>query len=233
MPVQNIALHNLPLNVWRELEPHLRERQFLAGTVLFRPGEKVRHVLFMVSGVVSLVTPLATGDIIEFAMIGRDGVVGGMAALGNTDALYQAVVQVDGNGFALETDVARRLVRDHEQVRSLLARHEQFLLAQAQQSSACNASHNLDQRLSRWLLRVRDVTGSDTFRLTQEFMSEMLGVRRTSLTVVAGKFQQAGWLSYVRGQIKLERPDALENRACECYEAVNSHYEVQFGADQR
>jgi len=232
MPVfQNLILRNLPLEVFRQIEPDLHEQPFPAGKVLFMPGDKVRHLFFMTSGAVSLVTPLAAGDTIEFAIVGRDGLVGGMGALGSQDAPYQAIAEVDGRGYSLEAGAARRLAQDHEAFRSLIVRHEQFLLAQAQQSSACNAVHNLDQRLARWLLRVRDVTGSDTLRLTQDLMSEMLGVRRTSVSLVAGKFQQAGWISYVRGQVRLERPDALERCACECYRAVTNHYEILLGAE--
>lgn len=154
-----------------------------------------------------------------------------MAALGSPDAFYQAIVQVDGAGYSLEVEAARRLVHDSEAFRTLIARNEQFILTQSQQSSACNALHNLEQRLARWLLRVRDATGSDTFKLTQDFMSEMLGVRRTSVSVVAGKFQQAGWISYVRGHVRLERPDALEHCACECYSAVRSQHRMLLGAE--
>ena len=232
MPVlQNLGLRNLPPDVLRKLEPLLHEHEFPAGKTLFMPGDEVRHLFFMISGAVSLVTPLTAGETIEFAIVGRDSLVGGMAALGSADAIYQAIVQVDGKGYSLDVDAARRLVQDNQAFRTLIVRHEQFLLAQSQQSAACNAVHNLEQRLSRWLLRVRDVTGSDTFRLTQDFMSEMLGVRRTSISLVAGKFQQSGWISYVRGQVRLDRPDALEHCTCECHGAVRNHYDALIGAD--
>ena len=229
--LQNLALRSLPPDVFRKLAPLLHEQEFPAGKILFMPGDSIRHLYFLISGAVSLVTPLAAGETIEFAIVGRDGLIGGTAAIGSADACYQAIVQVDGHGYAVEVEAARRLVQDSESFRALIIRHEQFVLAQAQQSSACNALHNLDQRLARWLLRVRDVTGGDTFKLTQDFMSEMLGVRRTSVSVVAGKFQQAGWISYVRGHVRLEQPDALERCACECYGAVRSHHEMLLGAE--
>jgi CRP-like cAMP-binding protein len=232
MPVlQNLGLRNLPADILQKLGLALHEHEFPAGKILFMPGDSVRHLFFMTSGAVSLVTPLAGGETIEFAIVGRDSLIGGMAALGSPDAFYQAIVQVDGAGYSLEVEAARRLVHDSEAFRTLIARNEQFILTQAQQSSACNALHNLEQRLARWLLRVRDATGSDTFKLTQDFMSEMLGVRRTSVSVVAGKFQQAGWISYVRGHVRLERPDALEHCACECYRAVRSQHEILLEAE--
>ena len=232
MPVfENLGLRNLPPDIFRKLAPLLHEHVFPAGKILFMPGDAIRHLYFMTAGAVSLVTPLAAGQTIEFAIVGRDGVVGGMAALGSPDALYEAIVQVDGSGYSLEVEAARRFALDHHAFRTLLVAYEQVVLAQSQQSSACNAMHNLEQRLARWLLRVRDVTGSDTFRLTQDFMAEMLGVRRTSISVVAGKFQQAGWISYVRGHIRLERPDALERCACECYGAIRNQYETLLGVD--
>ena len=229
--LENLCLRNLPPDVFRKLQPLLHKQDFPAGKILFMPGDDVRHLYFMTSGAVSLVTPLAAGQTIEFAIVGRDGVVGGMAALGSPEAFYQAIVQVEGTGYSLEMEAARRSVLDSHAFRTLLVCHEQLVLAQSQQSSACNAMHNLEQRLARWLLRVRDVTGSETFKLTQDFMSEMLGVRRTSVSVVAGKFQQSGWISYVRGQVRLEHPDALARCACECYSAVRSQQQMLLGTD--
>ena len=107
--------------------------------------------------------------------------VGAGAALDDRDAVYKAIVQVAGNGYALDVDFARHIARDSEEFRSTIIRHEYLVLAQAQQSAACNATHNLSERLARWLLRVRDVTGSDSFVLTQEYIAEMLGVGRTSV----------------------------------------------------
>ena len=100
-----------------------------------------------------------------------------------------------------------------------------MILAQAQQSAACNATHNLQERLARWLLRVRDVTGSDRYELTQEFIAEMLGVGRTSVSVVAHQWQQAGLISYRRGHISIDNLDAMQDTACECYAAVKAQYD--------
>jgi CRP-like cAMP-binding protein len=179
----------------------------------------------MQSGAVSLVTELASGQMIESGMVGRDSIVGGEIALDDRGATYRAIVQLAGAGVILDIDTARRVARDSEEFRRQLIRHEQAMLAQAQQLAACNAAHNLQQRLARWLLRARDVTGGDTLLLTQEYIAEMLGVARTSVTIVAHALQESGLISYHRGHLKIEKPELLENHACECYRAIKGRYD--------
>ena len=108
-------------------------------------------------------------------------------------------------------------------------RHEQTVYAQAQQSAACNASHHVEARLCRWMLRARDLSGSDVLPFTQEFLAEMLGVRRTSVSVVAHTLQQAGFIKYIRGRIQIINVDGLEQAACECYGTVKAHYDALLG----
>jgi CRP-like cAMP-binding protein len=225
MPGHNQFLRALSLPVFERVKPHLRTRDFAAGEVLFLPGDKITNIYFWQTGAVSLVLELATGEMIESAMIGRDSVIGGGAALDDRDALYKAIVQVSGRGTLLDVGTARQIAREAEEFRTAIIRHEQLILAQAQQSAACNAVHNLQERLSRWLLRVRDVTGSDNFELTQEFIAEMLGVGRTSVSIVAHQLQQAGLISYRRGHISIDNLPALQDSACECYATVKAHYD--------
>jgi CRP-like cAMP-binding protein len=225
MPDQNLFLRALPGAVLDKLKPRLRAHDFPAGQVLFSTGNKVTNVYFMRSGAVSLVSELSDGQMIESAMVGRDSLVGGGAALDDRDAVYKAIVQVPGNGLLLDVDVARQVARDSELFRTAIIRHEQIILAQAQQSAACNAAHNLDQRLARWLLRVRDVTGSDTFDLTQEFIANMLGVRRTSVSIIANTMLKAGRISYRRGHISIDQLEELQAAACECYSTVKNLYD--------
>ena len=149
----------------------------------------------------------------------------GGAALDDRDGLCKAIVQVAGSMLSLDVDHARHIARGSEEFRSTIIRHEQLILAQAQQSAACNATHDLNERLARWLLRVRDVTESNSFDLTQEFIAEMLGVGRTSVSLVAHTLQQAGMISYRRGRIVIEDTQALEDTACECYRTVKGHYD--------
>jgi CRP-like cAMP-binding protein len=225
MPDQNLFLRALPGGVLDKLKPRLRPRSFAAGHVLFAAGDKIDAVYFMRSGAVSLVLELTNGQMIESAMVGRDGVVAGGAALDDRDAMYKAIVQVSGDSLSVDVETVRQVARESEPFRTAIIRHEQLILAQAQQSAACNAAHNLEERLARWLLRVRDVTGSDTFELTQEFMAEMLGVRRTSVSIVAHAMQAAGLISYRRGHVSIDKLESLQVAACECYGTVKSLYD--------
>jgi len=221
----NQFLRGLSPALFDKVRPRLRTCNHAAGEVLFRAGDKITNVHFWQTGAVSLVLELATGEMIESAMVGRDSIIGGGAALNGGHAVHKAIVQVAGSGSALDVDTVRQIARDSEEFRIEVMRHEQLILAQAQQSAACNAAHNLDERLARWLLRVRDVTGSDTFVLTQEFIAEMLGVRRTSVSIVAHQLQQAGLISYRRGHISIDNLAALQDAACECYGTAKGHYD--------
>src|ERR1043166_9645390 len=175
--LRNDCLSQLSPALVDRLKPQLRSIELVAGRVLFSAGDRIGSLYFATSGVVSLVTPMAGGNAVQFGMIGRNSVVGGAAALADGDAIYQAVVQIDGDGYALDVETAHWLAHQHDEFRTLLIRHEQLLLFQAQQSSACNALHDVERRFSRCLVQACDVVGDDSFRLTQEFMAEMLGVR--------------------------------------------------------
>jgi CRP-like cAMP-binding protein len=227
----NAILRSLSGPVAEQVAPRLHRQALPAGHVLFAEGNKVASVYFPVAGAVSLVTELSSGDLIESAIVGRDGVVGAGATLDDRDAMYRAVVQIDSTGYSLDMDSARQFARESEPFRTALARNEQLILAQAQQAAACNAKHNLQQRLARWLLRVRDATGSDNFVLTQEFMAEMLGVRRSSLTLAAQSLQTAGLIHYRRGKITIARLELLQEAACECYSTVRERYAALLQTD--
>ena len=175
--------------------------------------------------VVSLVVDMSVGEMIETAMVGRDGVVNGTSALDGKTALHRGIIQVAGEAAAIHPNILRNLDTEFEPLHAILIRHEQVLLAQAQQSAGCNASHTVEARMCRWLLRMRDLSGSDELTLTQEFLAQMLGVRRTSVSVVAGTLQKAGFIQYRRGTIQLLDIERLEEGSCECYATVKRHYE--------
>jgi CRP-like cAMP-binding protein len=193
--------------------------------VVAEPGEPVAKVYFPVSGVVSLVVEMDVGQMIETAMVGRNGVVNGTSALDGKVSLQKGVVQVAGAAATIAPDVLRKLAHEFDPLHSLLIRHEQVLLAQAQQAAGCNAGHTVEARMCRWLLQMRDLTQSDDLKLTQEFLAQMLGVRRTSVSLVAGTLQRAGLIKYRRGNIRLLDVENLKESACECYETVKGHYE--------
>jgi CRP-like cAMP-binding protein len=202
------------------LQPHLRFVELPQETVLFEAGDTISQVVFPHAGIVSLVVDLSSGEMIEAAMIGREGLVGGLSALDTQISVSRAVVQVAGAASTLDVEHVRQRAERSVDFRTMLVRHEQVLLAQSQQSAACNAVHTLEARLSRWLLRCRDLLGSEDIALTQEFLAQMLGVRRTSVSIVANTLQQAGFIKYRRGHIRVLSLEGLRESACECYETV-------------
>ena len=193
--------------------------------MLFEAGDPVNRVYFPHSGIISLVVPMANGEMIEAAMIGRDSVVGGSSALGNRRAMNKGIVQTPGAASILDAEQLRKATDGSLSFRTMLIRHEQALFFQAQQSAACNASHPLEARLARWLLRSHELTAGDTMQLTQEYLGQMLGVRRTSVSLVAHTLQQAGLIAYRRGRINVTNLQGLQEAACECYGTVKSHYD--------
>jgi CRP-like cAMP-binding protein len=213
----NLLLASLPPENMAALMPHLRVVQLPQETVLFEAGDTIKAIYFPHTGIVSIVVDLASGETIETAMIGRDSLVGGSAALDDDIALNRAVVQVAGVASVVDVGTFRGLAQQSHTFHATMARHRQFILAQAQQSAACNAAHTLEARLSRWLLRCRDLLGSDEIHLTQEFLAEMLGARRTSVTLVASALKQAGFIQYRRGHIRVIDVEGLRDSACECY----------------
>src|SRR4051794_26310967 len=162
-------------------------------------------------------------------MVGRDGVVAASAAMDGKVSLSRAIVQIGGKGVSCRADALKKAALQSESLHSLLIRHEQTVYAQAQQSAACNITHTVEARLARWLLRARDLSQSDTLPFTQEFLGEMLGVRRTSVSLVAHTLQQAGVIKYSRGRIQITNLDALTDIACECYGVIHRHYESLLG----
>ena len=214
---RNLLLASLPPENMAALVPHLRVVQLPQETVLFEAGDTIKAVYFPHTGIVSIVVDLASGETIETAMIGRDSLVGGSAALDDDIALNRAVVQVAGVASVVDVGAFRGLAQQSHTFHATMARHRQFILAQAQQSAACNAVHTLEARLARWLLRCRDLHGSDDIPLTQEFLAEMLGARRTSVTLVASALKQAGFIRYRRGHISVIDVEGLRDSACECY----------------
>ena len=207
------------------LRPHLKPTELKHAEVLFDAGDKIDRVYFPHSGIISLVVELAGGEAIEAAMIGRDSMLGATSALDGEVSLNKAIVQLSGTGETLEVTKFREVAEQSLPLRTVLLRHEQVLFAQAQQSAACNASHHVEARLSRWLLRARDLSGSDTLELTQEFLGEMLGVRRSSVSPVANDLQRTGLIHYNRGHIEITDLKGLQSLSCECYATVKAHYD--------
>jgi CRP-like cAMP-binding protein len=221
----NHLLASLRAADFESLRPHLRSAQLLQGVVLVEAGAPLAEVYFPHSGVISLVASLAGGDMIEVAMVGRDSIFGASAALDGRISVTSAIVQLPGNASVLDVTYLRKAADNSSAFRTTLIRHEQVLFAQAQQSAACNAAHPVEARLSRWLLRMRDLSESDTLPLTQEFLAQMIGVQRNSVSIVANMLQQHGLIRYSRGHIEITDLKGLKETSCECYEAVKVHYD--------
>jgi predicted transcriptional regulator len=163
-------------------------------------------------------------------MIGRDGVMGVGSALDDQLSLNKVVVQVPGPASVIDPAHLRDAAKKSDPLRSLLAKHELLIHAQAQQSAACNATHDISERMCRWLARMSDLIGNH-LSLTQEYLAQMLGVRRTSVTLIASKLQQAGFIKCSRGNIHVRDADGLRESACECYETVKDQYRTMMKTD--
>jgi CRP-like cAMP-binding protein len=223
--VQNQILATLSQSDLDRLQPRLREVTFSLNEILAEPGQQATRVFFPHAGtVISLVVELESGHRLEAALIGRDGVLGGAAALDSAPSVSTAVVQMPGRATAIRVDDLKQAAEESPSVRSMLARNEQFLLAQSQQSAACNARHSIEERLCRWLLRMSDATGTPDLNATHDLLAQMLGVQRASITIAASTLQQQGLIKYNRGRIHIADEAGLLVRSCECYEAVKQHY---------
>jgi CRP-like cAMP-binding protein len=225
----NLLLASLSESDAAALRPHLKSVHLERQKVLFEAGNKVTDVYFPTGALVSLVVGLSSGEVIEAAMVGRDGAVGAFAALGGNVPLNRAIVQLAGPALTCKVSELRSTVLQSQSLQGLLFRHEQTVYAQASQSAACMAAHHMEARRCRWLLRARDLAGTDNLLFTQEFLAEMLGVKRTSVTLHARTLQQAGMIEYSRGQIKIIDVEALQETVCECYGTVKSYYEALLG----
>ncbi len=217
----NHLLEALPADERTQLMSHLRPAHLIVKTVLFDPGQPIESVYFPVDGVVSLVTPLADGNIVEVATIGNEGIVGVPLVAGGSLAV-RAISQVGGRSFRMD---ARTFATEFERLdnfRSLVQRYIQALFGQISQAAACNRLHSNEERLSRWLLMSRDRVGTDTFPITHEFLGQMLGSRRATVTLSAGLLQAAGLIRYHRGRVTIVDREGLESVSCECYAIIKT-----------
>jgi CRP-like cAMP-binding protein len=225
----NLLLSSLGPSDLEVLRPHLRPFSFEQGKILSEAGDQISGVYFPFDAIISLVVILQSGESVEAAMVGRDGVVGASSALDGKLALNRAIVQIGGTGVLCDADTFKRLAFQNAGLLSLIISHEQAVYAQAQQSAACNVAHDATARLCRWMLRARDLSGSDTLPFTQEFLAEMLGVQRTTVSPVAHTLQAAGMIQYKRGKIHILDVEGLRESACECYTTVKKRYEELVG----
>jgi CRP-like cAMP-binding protein len=222
---QNRLLASLDSEDFQLLAGRLAPVTLEKGALLYDPGDMVDTVYFPDDCVISLMTLMESGAAIESATIGREGALGLMAAVSPRQSLSRAIVQVAGRARRISAPHLHRAWEQSAQIRDLIDRHNEALFAHAIHSVACNALHSVEARFCRWLLSCHDRIDSNTVSLTQEFLADMLGVQRTTVTVVARALQAAGLIRYRRGVVDILDRAGLEAIACECYGAVRRNYE--------
>jgi len=221
--LRNDLLCALDVATYDQLAPFLSPVAFERGDVFYEPGQPIDGIYFPHSGVVSLLSVMADGSAIETSTIGRESAVGVMAGLTPIAAFSRIVGQSAGVASKIDAARLRALTQASPLLRDVMLRHCDALLANAQQSVACNALHDVEERFCRWLLTCHDRTSNDELSLTQEFLAMMLGVQRTTVSQVAGMLQEAGLIRYQRGRMTIVDRPGLERRACECYHRVRDH----------
>ena len=217
---RNQLLAALPQADLSLLAPHLKEVDLAPREVLHEAQDDIAQVYFPHSGMVSLLAVTDDGEAIETAAVGAEGVIGAIAGLGIKRAFSRAVVQVPGNASRIAAAQFQKAVNDSAGLREALTRYNEALLMQAQQTAACSALHGVEARLARWLLQTQDRTGRDTIPLIQEFLAQVLGVRRTTINLVVRTLQQAELIRYRRGQIEILDRQGLKNESCGCYQVI-------------
>lgn len=223
----NLLLASLSAKVGQLLWPHLKTVELRHGELLARSREDIKRVYFPHSGIISFMVEMRDGRMVQTGMVGRDGAVGAIQALDDRVSLNEIIVHMPGEASVVDADRVREVVQASPTIRSLLVAHEEFFVAHVQQSVACTALHHVEQRMSQWLLRMSDLVGME-MSLTQESLSEMLGVRRTTVSIVASSLQSAGVLEYSRGRVRILKIDRLKELSCECYSVVREHHDRLF-----
>jgi CRP-like cAMP-binding protein len=231
--------HQEPNRLLRALPPEAYERLISESTVIgltrpeiiYRPHETIRTIYFPRTAILSVVSIMQNGDRVEVGTIGNEGFGGVAAFLASESTPYTVFVQVTGESLSLSADVLRDVADTNEQTHVMLHRYVQSFMNQSAQSTACNRMHSIEERCARWLLMTHDRVGRNTFDLTQEFLADMLGVRRAGVTVVCGALQRAGFIRYRRGHIQILDRGKLEETACECYGIVKAEVDRLIGAE--
>jgi CRP-like cAMP-binding protein len=222
----NRLLSAMPSDVWDNLKQDLELVELTPGQVLSTPGTPLLETHFPLTGMmVAVVVILRNGMAVEAAMIGREGVVGGIVTCPDHPSFTKAVAQVPGRCARVATSKLQEAKERSAQLRDLFARYADALLAQVLQSVVCNAFHPMQQRFARRLLAAQDRIGSNELPLTQDYLGQMLGVHRSTVIRVARPLQENGTIQYVRGRITILNRGKLEKAACECNGAIARHFD--------
>jgi CRP-like cAMP-binding protein len=226
---ENRLLAALPKAEYDRLRPHLQKVSLPLKNILYEASSPIPHVFFPLRGVVSLVIVMDGGISLEVGVIGNEGLVGTPVFLGSQSSPTRAISQVPGEALRLETRVFQEEMKRGGALYGLVQRYTQTMINQISQSTVCNHRHSVEKRMCRWLLMSHDRVGTDEFPLTHEFLAQMLGVRRPTVTAAAGILQKAGLISYHRGRVTVLDRNGLETASCECYEVVSKELDRLLG----
>ena len=220
----NQLLMALPPGEYERLLPYLEPVKFALGQVIYQPKQLIKEVYFPLGAMISLVSMMKDGSTTEIGLVGSEGMVGLPVFLGGNTATNLAIVQIEGNALKMDASILKSEFERGKQLQAKLLLYTQARLNQVSQIAACKSHHLIKERLARWLLSVNDRVNKPELPLTQKFISEMLGVRRASVTEAAQALQKAGLISYSRGQITILKRKELEEAACECYRLIHNEF---------
>jgi CRP-like cAMP-binding protein len=228
-PAANRLLAALPVKEYRRLLPELELVTMPFAEVIYEPGDLIRHVYFPNDSIVSLLAQVAGRSTLEVGLVGNEGVAGIPVFMGVEASRLGAIVQGEGTAMRMKASVLRKESARAGPLRSLLHLYAHSLLTQVSRSAACNRFHVVNARLARWLLMTGDRLGADEFRLTQDFISNMLGVRREGVSKAASALQKDGLIQYSRGRIRILDRAGLEAVSCECYWVIRDENDSYLG----
>jgi CRP-like cAMP-binding protein len=228
VPILNRLLQDLPRNVRDRFLGECEPVSLAFGTVLCERGRPYRHVYFPLGGFLSLVATVSRHPPLEIALIGSEGMLGATLVLEVKTARLQGIVQGAGTAWRIPASRFRRALRESPALRDVTRRYLYVVLMQLSQSTTCTRFHEAEARLARWLLMTHDRAHSNRFHLTHQYLGDMLGVRRSAVTIAAGALQRRNLIRYVRGRIEVVDRRGLEAASCECYRTAIGDYERMF-----
>lgn len=218
---KNKILSSLPKAELNWLEPHLDPIELPRRFVVHDNGNKIAYGYFLEEGLASIVVQLENGSTVEVGVVGREGMAGLPVLLETETIPNQTFMQIPGSGHRIKASVLREHYAKPGKLRTMLLRYLQLHLVQASQTAACNRMHEVEERMARWLLICQDRMPTNEISLTHEFLAQMLGTRRSSVTLAAGVLQRSGLIKYSRGHVSILDVEGLEKAACECYRAIH------------
>jgi CRP-like cAMP-binding protein len=230
MVCQNQLLNALPRELHEKLSPHLMLVTLERGRRIHEPNEPITEVYFPLDCALSITITMLNGNTAETGIIGRRDLLGVNAFMGGRETTQTTyIVQVAGRAMRLDARVLLDEFDRNKEMRDVMLRYTQAFIAQISQTTGCNSLHRIEQRLARWLLETHDRVESNHLKLTQEFLSQMLGVRRAGVTQIAQKLQESGLIRYQRGNVEILDLPGLEASACECFRTVKNEYDRLLG----